>query len=532
MSTATGIPKNFAVANVTESTVELTWLPPNEEEEENNLSYQVFMRKAGGSLFKKNPETLFVTKKTSYTITDLEKGVEYEFWVQSGYIGKWGKWSERIVVRTFLPFSWKECSDSNNSTRNKYAVDRKNPRIATMVDEYSKSTIPGNTPIPLDKVTSWSIKILSSKGNNGFGVFVGVAPEDIVQDEDNYIKCGWYLDCYDSTLCSGVPHRYRNKEYGPRKENGEYVHTGDSVGVLIDMTKGELSFVLNGVNLGVAYEGIPLDKPLVPCVLLKWKDDSVELDYRDNITQGSNSQTTGSTSEGGHCDLVDAYPQDYEGPTLKNALLQAGLTEEQAEAVCTACYKKADEMCEGWELPENFTVDDAAAVAMYTFDFGTGNFDHNPCTIINNAIRKRNADKVAGLVYLFMSALRRLPKHKSKRLYRGIKHNVEKSNYVEGDVITWPAFSSAYSDMEAAKKFMTVDPSDGKTSGTMFVIKKSWEYDIWPYSLCPDNREFILEPGSQFKVISVLNEEFVTVTLEMVESPLVLPQLFGEGKII
>ena len=43
-------------------------------------------------------------------------------------------------------------------------------------------------------------------------------------------------------------------------------------------TKGELSFVLNGVNLGVAYEGIPLDKPLIPCVLLGKKDDSVELD--------------------------------------------------------------------------------------------------------------------------------------------------------------------------------------------------------------------------------------------------------------
>ncbi len=53
--------------------------------------------------------------------------------------------------------------------------------------------------------------------------------------------------------------------------------TGDSVGVVMDTAKGELSFVLNGVNLGVAYEGIPLDKPLVPCVLHRYKGDSVEL---------------------------------------------------------------------------------------------------------------------------------------------------------------------------------------------------------------------------------------------------------------
>ena len=45
----------------------------------------------------------------------------------------------------------------------------------------------------------------------------------------------------------------------------------------MDTAKGELSFVLNGVNLGVAYEGIPLDKPLVPCVILYCPGDSVEL---------------------------------------------------------------------------------------------------------------------------------------------------------------------------------------------------------------------------------------------------------------
>ena len=45
----------------------------------------------------------------------------------------------------------------------------------------------------------------------------------------------------------------------------------------MDTTKGELSFVVDGVNLGVACEGIPLDKPLVPCVILGLKGDSVEL---------------------------------------------------------------------------------------------------------------------------------------------------------------------------------------------------------------------------------------------------------------
>ena len=47
------------------------------------------------------------------------------------------------------------------------------------------------------------------------------------------------------------------------------------MGVVVDMAKGELSFVVKGVNVGVAYEGIPLDKPLDPCVVLANNGDSV-----------------------------------------------------------------------------------------------------------------------------------------------------------------------------------------------------------------------------------------------------------------
>ena len=116
--------------------------------------------------------------------------------------------------------------------------------------------------------------------NNGQYIYIGVAPSDINQNEGwNGDKCGWYFYCYDSTLWSGPPHNYNypRKDYGPRKGTGKYVHTGDSVGVVMDTAKGELSFVVDGVNLGVAFDGIPLDKPLVPCVLLDYQGDSVEL---------------------------------------------------------------------------------------------------------------------------------------------------------------------------------------------------------------------------------------------------------------
>ena len=172
---------------------------------------------------------------------------------------------------------WKECPDNVDGNR-KYSVDMKNPRIATKINGSNWCTIIGNTPLPLNKVSSWSIKVLKSRDNDGKDIYIGVAPSNINQNIDcNYNKCGWYFHCYESRLYSGPPHNYRGKDYGPRKGDGEYVHTGDSVGVVMDTTKGKLSFVLNGMNHGVAYEGIPLDKPLVPCVILGHEGDSVEL---------------------------------------------------------------------------------------------------------------------------------------------------------------------------------------------------------------------------------------------------------------
>ena len=192
------------------------------------------------------------------------------------------RWSDAVKGRTqkkpFKECVWKECPDDVDRDR-KYSVDEENPRIAKMINGYYGCTIIGNAPLPLNKVTTWSIKILESERNDGNGIYIGVAPSDINQNEGgNYNKCGWYFDCYGSKLCSGPPHSYEWKEYGPRKGKGKYVHTGDSVGVVIDTAKGELSFELDGENLGVAFEGIPLDKPLFPCVVLYYKGDSVELD--------------------------------------------------------------------------------------------------------------------------------------------------------------------------------------------------------------------------------------------------------------
>ena len=181
---------------------------------------------------------------------------------------------------TCLPkdYSWKKCPKDVKKAQ-RYKVDKKNNCIVTLTAglfvDASCSPVIGDKPLPSHRIVSWGIKL---RNNNG-AIFIGVAPSDINLNKDvNNYKCGWYFHCGDSTLWSGPPHNYILKKYGTRKEyDGEYVHTGDKVGVVMDTKKGELSFVVNGVNLSIAYDGIPLDKPLVPCVILYYKGDSVEL---------------------------------------------------------------------------------------------------------------------------------------------------------------------------------------------------------------------------------------------------------------
>ena len=77
---------------------------------------------------------------------------------------------------------WKKCPEYVYKDRI-YSVDVKNPRIATFIGG-NWCTIIGNTPIPLNTVTSWNIKILESEENGG-NIYIGVAPSDINQNIDN-----------------------------------------------------------------------------------------------------------------------------------------------------------------------------------------------------------------------------------------------------------------------------------------------------------------------------------------------------------
>ena len=145
---------------------------------------------------------------------------------------------------------------------------------------YNNSRVVTGPTIPKKGVSEYKIKINKSSNGRGGCVQIGVAPEDIPRyGQDLHYELGWYINTAALLKYSGPPHNCKGsegEEYGPRKGHGEYVRDGDTVGIVMDMDKGELSFVLNGENLGVAFSGIPCDKPLVPCAILTDNVCSVE----------------------------------------------------------------------------------------------------------------------------------------------------------------------------------------------------------------------------------------------------------------
>ena len=107
------------------------------------------------------------------------------------------EWSDAVKGRTQKELryggAWKECPGNVDKDR-KYSVDEENPRIATMINGGNWCTIIGNTPIPLNTVTSWSIRVLKSEDNDGNNINIGVAPTDIDQNEDrNFERHGCFI---------------------------------------------------------------------------------------------------------------------------------------------------------------------------------------------------------------------------------------------------------------------------------------------------------------------------------------------------
>ena len=101
---------------------------------------------------------------------------------------------------------------------------------------------------------------------------MGVAPIDfdIHFNTLNHTNCGWYIYCYNSSLCSGPPFKYKDFKTNLSKVKNEII-------VVMNMKKRALKFIINNEDKGYSYTDLPIDKPLYPAICLLDKGDSVQI---------------------------------------------------------------------------------------------------------------------------------------------------------------------------------------------------------------------------------------------------------------
>lgn len=230
------------------------------------------------------------------------------------------------------------------------------------------------------------------------------------------------------------------------------------------------------------------------------------------------------------------FPDDYEAPSLYDALLDAGLDDEKVSVILKAC-KRTGESANVTHV-DGFTPDDATAIAMYTYSFGERDYEDNPYNLINSALLDndiRALQDVGGVLYHVMNSLRKLPRYSGKTLYRGMRESIDKRLYTAGNIVVWHEITSTSTEINVVKTSLeTREWEDNreykKARGTLFIIESGWGYDVQPYSVFPDEEEILLEPEREFKVENVIEAGATIVKLRMLETPLILPEIFGSPR--
>eukprot|EP00931_Biecheleriopsis_adriatica_P045323 TRINITY_DN25975_c0_g1_i3.p1 TRINITY_DN25975_c0_g1~~TRINITY_DN25975_c0_g1_i3.p1 ORF type:complete len:696 (+),score=220.31 TRINITY_DN25975_c0_g1_i3:51-2138(+) len=133
---------------------------------------------------------------------------------------------------------------------------------------------------------------------------------------------------------------------------------------------------------------------------------------------------------------------------------------------------------------------------------------------LNAVLRSEDRSKIKKYfqyLRLLLEALGRLPQ-KKRTLWRGIGVDLY-DKYKEGSTITWWGVSSCTSDMQVAKNFM--NGCGGKC--TLLTIKTKTAADISDITFFGHEKESLLAPGTQLKVMSSVRKGKVTeITLEEV----------------
>ena len=168
-------------------------------------------------------------------------------------------------------YTFKKCPDNVNENK-KYLITGEKDNILIKSGKDGEWTgVICDKELQKNKIHSWKIKILESQNND---IMIGIAPIDFDLNSPDLKKCGYFFNCNDSCLYSGEPYNYNGNET-------DFEGVDEEMTITLDLNERELHLESYSYGSYVLYNNIPLDRPLVPVVLLYNINDSIKIIEND-----------------------------------------------------------------------------------------------------------------------------------------------------------------------------------------------------------------------------------------------------------
>ena len=120
-------------------------------------------------------------------------------------------------------------------------------------------------------VHSWSVRILNNADHLMIGVADGAMPVTGYCNSVQYPR-GYFLNVTTGTLWSSAL-RYSGRSYWPEPMDED----DDIITIVLDTTRGTVTYAHNGRDLGVAFVGVDTSRPLQPAFEVTTAGCSFEL---------------------------------------------------------------------------------------------------------------------------------------------------------------------------------------------------------------------------------------------------------------
>ena len=229
--------------------------------------------------------------------------------------------------------------------------------------------------------------------------------------------------------------------------------------------------------------------------------------------------------------LSDALNQMFSNSKLKKDKI-----EKLTEDIINKCKTKIDPDFNTLKKKyENITKEDAYIICSYTCESEDRNY--SPYRLLNRSLvsdnREYGVNNISKYLYIFLKALRKLPRFKPKNnvLYRCLTCHVslteDENNkgsvpYKIGNTKTFWGFTSTSIDPKMTYSFLGA--KEQMKTGTIFSLSGDvWGYDIESFNFFKE-KEILLEPERKFKIINALPpvNGIINIACEILKTNLVL----------